>query len=451
MSSISEVEQWGVFELAAPSAEFRHQHRTVAIDGFEDGIGTHKVRFMPDALGEWTYTSSTGESGRFEVTAPSAGNHGPVRLSNTFHFAYADGTPYLPIGTTCYAWTHQGEALEAQTLATLRSAPFNKMRMCIFPKHYAYNDNEPEFYPFSGSEFNAPFFQHLDQRIRQLGELGIEADLILFHPYDRWGYSSMSREMDDRYLRYVVARFAAYRNVWWSLANEFDLMKSKQMSDWDRFFRIIQESDPYSHLRSIHYSKTMYDFSRPGVTHVTMQDDDFSKTIAWRDMFRKPLIYDECKYEGNIRQRWGNISARELVRRFWLGITQGAYVGHGETYLHPRDILWWSKGGVLHGESPQRIAFLRRILDQAPPGGLNPTSEYYASAGQPGRYYLYYFDYHQPNSYQFDLPGAASYRADLIDPWNMTITPLAGSFRGKFRLDLPGKPYVAVRLQASDL
>ncbi|HEY2384407.1 MAG TPA: DUF5060 domain-containing protein, partial [Terriglobia bacterium] len=139
MSSISEVEQWGVFELAAPSAEFRHQHRTIPIDGFEDGSGTHKVRFMPDAPGEWTYTSSTGESGRFEVTPPSAGNHGPVRASNTFHFAYADGTPYNPIGTTCYAWTHQGEALETQTLATLRSAPFNKMRMCIFPKHYAYN------------------------------------------------------------------------------------------------------------------------------------------------------------------------------------------------------------------------------------------------------------------------------------------------------------------------
>jgi hypothetical protein len=402
---------------------------------------------MPDTPGEWTYTTSAGESGRFQVTPPSRGNHGPVHVSNTFHFAYADGTPYIPIGTTCYAWTHQGDALETQTLATLRSAPFNKLRMCIFPKHYAYNDNEPELYPFVGAQFNPLFFQHLEQRIQQLCQLGIEADLILFHPYDRWGYSKMSREADDRYLRYVVARFAACRNVWWSLANEFDLMKSKEMSDWDRFFRIVEESDPYSHLRSIHYSKTMYDLSRPWVTHVSMQDDDFGKTIAWRNAFRKPLLYDECKYEGNIHQRWGNISAREMVRRFWLGVTQGAYVGHGETYLHPRDILWWSKGGVLHGESPQRIAFLRRILEQAPPGGLNPTGEYYPSAGQPGRYYLYYFDYHQPIDYEFDLPSTSSYRADLIDPWNMTIIPIPGSFSGKFKLKLPGKPYLAIRFQ----
>ena len=37
----------------------------------------------------------------------------------------------------------------------------------------------------------------------------IEADLILFHPYDRWGYATMPAEADDRYLRYVIARLCA--------------------------------------------------------------------------------------------------------------------------------------------------------------------------------------------------------------------------------------------------
>ena len=75
----------------------------------------------------------------------------------------------------------------------------------------------------------------------------------------------------------------------------------------------------------------------------------------WRDTWRKPVIFDECKYEGNIPQRWGDISAQEMTRRFWLGTVYGAYVGHGETYLNEKDILWWSKGGVLHGESPKQI------------------------------------------------------------------------------------------------
>lgn len=52
------------------------------------------------------------DRGVFTVTPAKPGNHGPVRVKNTFHFAYADGTPYRPIGTTCYSWTHRPEAME---------------------------------------------------------------------------------------------------------------------------------------------------------------------------------------------------------------------------------------------------------------------------------------------------------------------------------------------------
>jgi hypothetical protein len=470
----NQVERWGVFELTLQgpaagnpylevrlAAQFRYQDRVVEADGFYDGGGVYRVRFMPDELGEWTYTTSSnaaalnGKTGGFTALAPSAGNHGPVHVRYTTHFAYDDGTPYVPIGTTCYAWIHQGDRLEEQTLETLRTAPFNKMRMCIFPKSYTYNANEPVYYPFPRdaagtndfTRFNPQFFQHLERRIRDLQTLGIEADLILFHPYDRWGYASMPAEVNDRYLRYTVARLAAYRNVWWSLANEWDLVKSKTVADWDRFFRIVQESDPYQHLRSIHHSNVMYDHSKPWVTHVSIQSSDLEKAREYVAQYRKPVVYDECKYEGSIPKRWGNISAQELVRRFWLGTVSGAYVGHGETYLDPNDILWWSKGGVLKGESPKRIAFLRKILEAAPAEGLNNLSTYYLGAGQEGRYYLFYFDVNQPAEYEFDLAKGVEYRADLIDPWEMTISPVAGTFSGKFTLKLPGKPFQAVRFQ----
>jgi len=37
------------------------------------------------------------------------------------------------------------------------------------------------------------------------------------------------------------------------------------------------------------------------------------------------------------------------------------------------------------------------------------------------------------------------YRADIIDPWAMTITPVEGTYSGKFTMKLPGKPHMAVR------
>jgi hypothetical protein len=154
------VEQWDVFEFTLPgpaegnpfvevelTARFTQGERTLTARGFYDGDGVYKVRFMPEAVGVWNYTTESNRSelqnktGAFTATAPSKGNHGPVHVHKTFHFAYADGTPFRELGTTCYAWTHQGNELEERTLKTLASAPFNKIRFCVFPKHFDWNNN----------------------------------------------------------------------------------------------------------------------------------------------------------------------------------------------------------------------------------------------------------------------------------------------------------------------
>ncbi len=395
------------------------------------------------------------QRGSLLCTEAAPGNHGPVRVHDTFHFIYADGAPHFSFGTTCYVWNHQGDALEEQTLETLKHAPFNKMRMCVFPKHYTFNQNEPPFHAFEknadGSwnfeRFNPVFFQHLEQRVKDLRDLGIEADIILFHPYDRWGYSTMPAEVDDRYLRYVVARLAPYRNVWWSMANEFDLMEAKTMQDWDRFFMIVQENDPYQHLRSVHNCRGFYDHSKPWVTHCSIQRHDLEQVSEWRKLYRKPVVVDECAYEGNIPNNWGNITAEEMTHRFWEGFSRGGYVGHGETYLHPEDILWWSKGGVLHGQSPARIQFLRDIMEAGP--AINPVGANWDlnQSGSADDYRLIYFGRHRPAYKDIALPADKNYTVEIIDTWAMTITRLDGTFSGKCRIDLPAKPHIAVRIR----
>ena len=463
------VERWGIFEvsLSGPSGgnpfvdiklsgEFRQKDRFFEPEGFYDGDCVYRIRFMPDELGEWTYVTKSsrreldGKTGKFTCVKPSRGNHGPVRVHKTWHFAYADGTPYFQVGTTCYAWVHQGIAMEEQTLATLKKAPFNKMRMCVFPKDYVYNKNEPKYYPFEGkplkdwdySRFNPEFFRHFERRVGDLRNLGIEADIILFHPYDRWGFSKMDAKTDELYLRYIVARLAAYRNVWWSFANEYDLMKSKSMEDWDRFFQIVQKYDPYEHLRGIHNCRSFYDHTKPWVTHASIQSSELARGREWRDKYKKPIVYDECKYEGNIPQGWGNITAEELVHRFWLGTFSGCYVGHGETYQHPKDLLWWSKGGVLHGQSPARIASLRKIMEPTPfddmvPGELSGGNHILS---KPGEYYFVYIT--NPTAITLELAGSRPYKVDGIDTWNMTVTSLGSASPGEFSFTPPKAKYV---------
>jgi len=476
------TECWNIYEieLAGPregnpfvevelSAEFRYRNRCLLVDGFYDGDGIYRIRFMPDSEGEWTYSTRSnhpsldGKTGQFTCTSAALDNHGPVVAADNCQFAYADGTRYTCFGTTCYAWNHQSEELQEQTLRTLAASPFNKLRMCVFPKNYSYNKNEPDCYPFvkqaDGAfdlrRFDPVFWQNLERRMGQLRDLKIEADLILFHPYDegRWGFDRMDAASDDFYLRYVVARLAAYRNVWWSLANEYDFMEKKQASDWDRFFHILQERDPYQRLRSIHNGARWYDHSKPWVTHASLQTTDLAGGIRFREQYRKPVVYDECCYEGNIEFLWGNITPELMTQNFWEGFLRGCYVGHGETYLHPEDILWWSKGGILHGSSPGCIAFLRSIIEEAP-APLAPITDLFgwehrgiSVLGIPGQFYLLYFGMHQPGRKDIPLPSEGQFTIEVIDTWNQTITPLPGTYHGRCRVELPGKPHIALRIK----
>jgi Domain of unknown function (DUF5060)/Protein of unknown function (DUF4038)/Domain of unknown function (DUF5605) len=467
------VQRWDAIELthAGPSggnpfidvslsATFRLKNRALTVEGFYDGDGAYKIRFMPDELGAWTWTTTSnaaalnGKSGAFECVSLEPGNRGPVSVRDGYHFAYADGTPYVECGTTCYAWAFQSEDTQRQTLATLSSSPFNKLRMCLFPKWYQHNRKEPPTYPFprSGetndySTFNVQYFQHFDKLVVALGSLGIQADLILFHPYDKWGYQSMPADVDDRYLRYVIARFSAYCNVWWSLANEFDLLKAKSNADWDCYARILGEYDAFDHLRSIHYSRYQYEYGRGWCSHAGVQDSRMQLGAQWRADWGKPVVFDECRYEGNIGSRWGNISGDAMTRRFWQAAAQGCYCGHGETYLDTNDILWWSHGGVLHGTSPAKIAFLRKLIEETvalgpgPIGFANFNDDPMGARRANGSVIFYYFDEHQPAEGTFQLPDGKTYSAEFIDTLQLTRTPLPGEYTGNAQVKLPGTPW----------
>ncbi len=514
-----QVEKWGMLELTFqgktvgnPYADYwikaaiSGEKEKVEVNGFYDGDGVYKIRFMPSYEGIYSYqvsgnfTDASREQmrGEFTVTPNRPENHGPVRVRGRQWLAYADGTPYHSVGTTCYAWTHQKEELQQQTLETLQKSCFNKLRFCVFPKYYAYNETEPQLYPYQRGRsrgqdgekaankiklsiahkkepeditdfdcysFNPVYFQHLDQRVKQLMEMGIEADIILFHPYDKWGFSTMKQECNELYLSYMAARYSAYRNVWWSLANEYDLMPQITIDEWDTYGSLVQAQDAYGHLKSIHNCIAFYDYTKEWITHCSMQKNDTYKHVELTDQFietyQKPIVWDEIAYEGNLDAGWGNISGQELVRRFWEATLRGGCAGHGETFLHPEDIIWWSHGGVLHGESEPRIAFLKKIWDETPGGYLKTvagifdevvaipeyaektvTWEYSTWAD----YELHYYGFGRPAFRRFEFPKDEKFQIEVIDTWKMTIQD-TGIHSGTTVLELPAREWVAVRIR----
>jgi len=483
------IEQWDVYEvvLNGPSTDnpfmkvelssvFKNKDERISVPGFYDGNGIYRIRFSPPTQGTWNYVTESNSAGlsdkkgKFSCVAPTGNNHGPVNIVNTWNLQYADGSPYFAVGTTAYQWTSVKQSVQEKTLKTLAEAPFNKIRMCVFPKSYVYgNETEPWMYPFqrNGDEndFSQPsyeFFQNFDKRVEQLLKLGIQADVILFHPYDRWGYSKMGKEMNEKYVRYMIARLSAYRNVWWSLANEWDVPEIKSTIDWEGIGTLLQQEDPHQRLRGIHNwydtEDHFFDHTRPWVTHVSAQTALFYNAIRWREKYRKPLLFDEMRYEGDVPSGWGNLSAEQMTSFFWMAALSGGYGTHGDTFRNDADdstqVRWWAKGGTLPGKSPEKIGYFKSIIEQAlfnemtpelydqgDPKNLNNNIYVFSKTGE---YYLAYVA-DAGQMIELKLPGDENYKMEVIDTWNMRIAEQTEAEAGTFKYKTTS-PYTALRI-----
>ncbi len=471
------IEQWSVFQLdlSGPSsgnpymevdlsAIFKKGSQRIEVPGFYDGNGLYRIRFSPPSQGKWAYQTKSniptlaGKKGQFLCVPPTDKNHGPVHIVDTFHLQYADSVPSYAVGTTAYQWTSVKQSIQEKTLKTLLDAPFNKIRMCVFPKSYIYgNQSEPWRYPYKRqgdvNDFTQPdylFFQNIDQRIKQLLDMEIQADVILFHPYDIWGYCKMGKEFNERYVRYMIARISAYRNVWWSLANEWDVPEIKNTIDWQGIGILLQTSDPHKRLRGIHnwYDSEdhFYDHSKPWITHVSAQTSQFYNAIKWRNQYHKPLLFDEMRYEGDVPSGWGNLTGQEMASYFWMAGLSGGYPTHGETFTNPADdsteVRWWAKGGTLVGDSPERIKYFRSVMEQAPINEMSPSIVHQSDPknlqsnvyilSKPGKFYLVYIP-EKDQTIEIDLTGTTPYKMDILDTWNMSMVEHRSAIPGAFK------------------
>ena len=174
------MRQYEVFELAftAPApkdsyaqvdftALFSSEGESVKVKGFYAGDDTYKVRFLPTKSGHYTWETEgiIKKRGEEECAETLTQKHGLVKPDGV-HFKYEDGSLYQPFGTTVYALAHQSKELIDTTLHTLEQSPFNKVRFCLFPKHYDFNHNEPDYYAFEkeGEKWNVhkPVFAFWD-------------------------------------------------------------------------------------------------------------------------------------------------------------------------------------------------------------------------------------------------------------------------------------------------
>ena len=304
----------------------------------------------------------------------------------------------------------------------------------------------------------------------------------------------MGAAKDRQYLDYLLRRLAAYPNIWWSLANEYEICDRTE-EEWFAIEQLVAENDPYHHLLSCHNIFKLWDASRPLTTHASIQSKSFQRLGDWVQRWQKPVMLDECCYEGNIEHFWGSISGKEMSRRFWRCVTSGTYCTHGETFYSDDEVLWWAKGGVLKGESPARIAFCRQIIESLPgyleregtfydrligfkaldkerqdamlsnlDGGIRRMIRAFIESGenlQDARdaecvwnghigedVFLHFYDTRTLSRETLHLPEGRRYKLELLDTWNMTRDTIATDVTGEYVAELPGREDMALLITA---
>jgi hypothetical protein len=321
--------------------------------GFYDGQGVWKLRVAADAEGKWELTTQSseptlnGKNASFVCVPNSNPNvHGGLRVDadNPHHFVYQDGTRYFLMGYECdWLWAldmdDQRLTRVNRLLDTLADHGFNYIIInayahdCGWRKGKTGSDDfgPPPMYAWEGqndqpdhSRFNLAYWQHYDQVIHALYERGIVAHIMIkvYNKMVRW--PQRGSPDDDKFFKWMVARYAAYPNVVWDFSKEAH--NEKDLEYKLSRFRLIRSVDPYERLITNHDDNAAYDSGAYNELLSFRSDQQHSK---WRETILQqrqqnawPVVNVEFGYEwgpgGKDDKTYGVAqSPEEVCRRAW--------------------------------------------------------------------------------------------------------------------------------------
>jgi len=301
--------------------------KSIKISGFWDGGNTWKLRFAPAHIGEWTYKTTSDDHGlnkkRGSLTAVQQSEehfksnilyHGFLGKNDSFSWKLSDGTPFLPVGETQWSFSEEFFLPEwKEWINVLRDRNYNSFMGCVWLGKYTRTD----LFPFenrdpSTDRLLVEFFQkQLDPMVQYANDKGIMMGLVIggFPDNSQWFQKFKTIESNDRWFRYIIARYSAF-NVRWGLFGELNEAQGRfalEDKTWqwvgEHYAKLIKENDPYRHPAGSH--NTRVDTSAagdPDIDFIEVQEGDRTSPDQYLNAYKlrkwnKPVWYEEYWYE----------------------------------------------------------------------------------------------------------------------------------------------------------
>ncbi len=166
-------------------------------------------------------------------------------------------------GQTYYDWMQAANVNDnwRTSVDNMLKCGFSKVRFDVyadnFPgEHNGYPDAEPYVDTSKGrvrpnrDALNLAYWRKLDEMVQYMNAKGLVADFILTTPY-RSNRQYGTDAQNDRFIKYTLARYAAYPNVIWCMANEWDSSQQykgtnvQNKADFNRMGSMVRHGDPW--------------------------------------------------------------------------------------------------------------------------------------------------------------------------------------------------------------
>jgi len=307
-------------------AEFRSpRFRTFRVPAFWDG-NRLVLRFTPTGAGDWDFRvtsnikSLEAKEGRF--TATESNSPGRLKAANVHHWALVDGnvqTPHLWMGDMLYPFAYIERPVFEQVVAARAAQKFNHLRGLVLS-------------PPGGPQkaFPAPdrpdgtVFREMDDRVKFLNGKGIIADLILASDPAQLTAVFPSWQDRERYVRYLVARYAGY-DVTWQLVDSLEGTADAR-SILKEIGTTLKKLDPYQHPRSAGALATSSPFSGDEwMSFIACGSGDDQLGSIEHQLFAASFVNVRPAVEDNGAGGAGTVNADKFRHRIWNAAMDGQY------------------------------------------------------------------------------------------------------------------------------
>ena len=307
----------------------------IDVEGFYYGGKEWRVRFVPREHGRWQYeaemTTPGGRAKRQKGAFECKGvlRHGSLGISpkNPYRLEYEDGTPFYPVGVQTCGYFNVGfdgptpegrwRTVPAAEWAGAFEGAVNLIRWQLGAG--TRNGCALPLIPVDGpaDRYDTELARKMDALLRLQKKHGFSHIMILYQDMSLWGaaksvfgpgrdlkeYKSVGAAnlpLQDKYLRYVVARFGCFVDIW-ELFNEDSWAPEDYLA---HLAKVIRDADPYDRLITTNYARPRADWCEVVTWHEYMGmppngvDTYVTKEIGALKSFGKPVLNTEFGNQG---------------------------------------------------------------------------------------------------------------------------------------------------------